>query len=294
MKKQTRFAPAKINLMLAITGTRADGFHELISLVAPISLGDTLSAEYGENAPADTLSCAMQGVPVDATNLVMRATKLFREIVPALPPIHWRLEKRVPHGAGLGGGSSDAASALLLMNEICAGALGGKILRELAVQLGSDCALFLDEKPVIMRGRGEQTYTLSEREISALREREFLLFKPAFGVSTAEAYAKMKRAAPRFYGSQSDAESRLAAWQKNPTGTLPLFNSMELPVFEKYVALPALFALLRDRHALQAHMSGSGSACFAEISPSTNVPEIKRTIRDAWGETAFIEKITIR
>ena len=293
-RKISRFAPAKINLMLAITGVRADGFHDLVSLVAPLALGDEISAETGEGVSADSLECDMPGVPADETNLVMRATKIFREIVPACPPVAWRLRKRIPHGAGLGGGSSDAASALMILNEICAGAPGGKILRELAARLGSDCPLFLEEKPVVMRGRGERVEVLTENEIAALRGREFLIFKPAFGVSTAEIYGAMRAASPRFYVSENLANARISAWKSAPESEpLPLFNNMELPVFEKFVALPALFEILRERCGLAPHMSGSGSACFAELSKNADVSAAERAIRDAWGDSAFVARTEI-
>lgn len=285
------FAPAKINLFLAITGTRPDGFHSLVSLVAPISLGDTLSATP---ADADSLACAMPGVPTDASNLVLRATQSFRSRVPACPPIAWTLEKNVPHGAGLGGGSSDAATALNVLNALCGKPLDAKTLNTLAAELGSDVPLFLGKRPVVMRGRGEHVEALPEAAFENLRRRRFLLFKPVFGVSTAEAYKAMKQNAPHDYISEASAESRLGAWLADPGNTqLPLFNNMERAVFRKHLALPALFEILRNRHKLEPRMSGSGSACFAEIDANTPLPEIEKTIRSAWGGSAFIRTVEI-
>lgn len=285
------FAPAKINLFLAITGTRPDGFHALVSLVAPVSLGDTLSASVAET---DSLACPTPGVPTDASNLVCRATALFRERVPACPPISWTLEKNVPHGAGLGGGSSDAAAALKILNEICGHPLDDKTLAGIAAQLGSDVPLFLEGKPVVMRGRGECIAALPESAVESLRKRRFLIFKPHFGVATAEAYRAMKQNAPRDYTPESEAETRLNAWLSNSENTpLPLFNNMERAVFRKHLALPALFAILREQHALDPHMSGSGSACFAEISENTDLPAITSHVRNAWGESAFIQAVKV-
>lgn len=286
----TRRAPAKINLMLAITGVRDDGFHRLVSLVAPVpALCDELTMALRPDATEDSLSCEMPGVPLDASNLVLRAATAFRECVPAFPHVHFDLKKNIPHGAGLGGGSSDAATALLLMADAAGTCAPSRdTLREIAAKIGSDCPLFLDEKPVIMRGRGEYTETLSPAEIAAIHAKKFLIFKPAFGVSTAEAYGAMKREAPRYYSSEADAEAKLAAWRKNPSAPLPLFNDMEAPVFKKHLALPALFDVLRERFAIDPHMSGSGSACFAEISDATDVPAAVACIRATWGDTAFI------
>lgn len=286
-----RRAPAKLNLMLAITGTRADGFHDLVSLVAPVpALSDALKMELRPDASADSLACAADGVPRDASNLVLKAAAAFRARVPAFPHAHFDLEKNIPHGAGLGGGSSDAAAALLMMAEAAGTyAPSPEILREIAAEVGSDCPLFLAGTPVVMRGRGERVEPLSPSEAAGLSERKFLIFKPAFGVPTAEIYGKMRAAAPKFYTRERDAEARLAAWRENPAAApLPLFNDMEAPVFEKYVALPALFRILRERFALAPRMSGSGSACFAEISPETDVPAAVACIRECWGESAFV------
>ncbi len=286
-----RSAPAKINLMLAITGTRDDGFHNLVSLVAPIpALHDVLTMELCPGASGDTLACAMPGVPCDASNLVLRAAAAFRSRVPAFPFVRFDLEKKIPHGAGLGGGSSDAAAAILLMAE-AAGTLApnAATLREIAAEIGSDCPLFLVGEPLVMRGRGELTESLSEAEKSVISAKRFLIFKPAFGISTAETYGAMKRASPAFYTEENTAEERLAAWRKDPAGTpLPLFNDMEAPVFRKYPALPALFGILRERFGLDPHMSGSGSACFAEISGETDSVAVGNCIRECWGETAFV------
>ncbi len=285
----TDFAPAKINLFLAITGTRPDGFHSLISLVAPISLGDTLTATI---ATSDSLSCNTPGVPTDSTNLVCRATTLFRERVPACPPIAWELQKNTPHGAGLGGGSSDAATALKILNTICRNPLDAETLNSIAAKLGSDVPLFLANRPVVMRGRGERVEILPVPAIEALSRRRFLLFKPAFGVSTLEAYRAMRRNAPHDYISEDEAESRLATWLSAPQAEpLPFFNNMERAVFRKHLALPALFEILRERHGLNPHMSGSGSACFAEIAPESDLASISQSIRSAWGESAFIRSV---
>ncbi len=289
------FAPAKINLLLAITGVRADGFHALVSLVAPIALGDTLTLETGKNpGTGDTLECDFPGVPTNATNLVIKAAIAFREKFPALPACRFILEKRVPHGAGLGGGSSDAASALLLLNQAAGNPLDRATLTTLAAKLGSDCPLFLDGKPVIMRGRGEHVEQLAPAEIDALRGRRLLLFKPAFGVSTAEAYGAMKTAGTD-YIAEAEAEKMLAAWRTAPaTAPLPLFNNMELPAFRKHLALPAMLDNLRKNFGLAPRMSGSGSACFAFLPENFDPAPAIAEIRAGWGESAFACETALR
>jgi len=305
---QTRAAPAKINLFLAITGVRADGFHNLVSIAAPIALSDTLTLsipppatlECAGTAAGDALECDAPGVPTDASNLVLRAAALFREHAPALPPARFTLKKEVPHGAGLGGGSSDGVATLQLLNAAVGELLGAnaalpaETLRELAARLGSDCPLFLGGRPVIMRGRGEHVESLADAETAALRGRRLLLFKPPFGVATADAYRDMRAAGGAEYVSEADAEARIAAWRVAPaTAPLPLFNNMEGVVFRKHLALPALLERLAVGHRLEPRMSGSGSACFAFLPDGYDAAGAAGAIRDAWGDGAFIRETTL-
>lgn len=287
------FAPAKINLMLAITGVRADGFHNLVSLVAPIAHGDDLSLDTPAGLAADELLCDFPGVPTDGKNLVMKAAAVFRREFPATPFVRFTLVKRTPHGAGLGGGSSDGAAALNLLNDLSGKPAGAAKLAALAAELGSDCPLFLEGKPVIMRGRGERVETLSAAETAALSGRRLLLFKPDFGVSTVEAYKAMK-ADGGMYRAESEAESALKAWRDAPASApLPLDNNMELAVFAKHLALPALLDELRAKFALAPRMSGSGSACFALLPEGFDAAPAIAAIRAAWGDSAFVTETSL-
>jgi len=289
-------APAKINLFLAITGRLTDGFHDLISLVAPLELGDTLwlDTRVYADAKEDTLACTEPGVPVDASNLVLRAAAAFRRRSDAnggrgLPFIHFTLKKETPAGAGLGGGSSDAAAALRGMNHLAARPLAMDDLLACAAEVGSDVPLFRARGSVIMRGRGEQIQKLDDGPSAALRGRSVLLFKPPFGVATAWAYGRLKELAPTGYRPAAEAEAQLAAWLAAPfRAELPLENNLEIPVFEKYAALPVLLDELRSRFNLRCRMSGSGSACFALLEPDSPRAAIEQTIREAWGPEAFV------
>ncbi len=288
------FAPAKINLMLAITGVRADGFHNLVSLVAPLNFGDHLWLETPAGLDADELLCDFPGVPTDGTNLVMKAAAVFRREHPAAPFVRFTLDKRTPHGAGLGGGSSDAAAALLLLNDATGRPVSAARLAELAAELGSDCPLFLDGAPVVMRGRGERVEKLSEAERSALSGRRLLLFKPDFGVSTVEAYKAMK-ADGRMYRPEPESEAFLSEWRADAAkAPLPLYNNMELAVFAKHLALPALLDELRAKFALAPRMSGSGSACFALLPEGFDAKPAIAAIRAAWGDSAFVIETSLR
>ncbi|EIP97868.1 4-diphosphocytidyl-2C-methyl-D-erythritol kinase [Opitutaceae bacterium TAV1] len=308
--RTTVFSPAKINLFLAITGRRPDGFHDLVSVVAPLAFGDTLHAELTDAAamsPADagtpppprfSLSCDVAGVPVDDSNLILRAARLFAGATGIKSGAHFTLEKRIPVGAGLGGGSSNAVAALRALNALAGDPLSASTLAALAAQLGSDCPLFLHEGPVIMRGRGEQVTPLPSTVAARLRGQRLLVFKPPFGVSTAWAYRRMAGRGS-LYLPASAAEAKIAAWLADghaPAADL-LFNNMEAVAFEKHLALPALLARLRERHGCTAvRMSGSGSACFAllaETDTAAAIAALTETIRDAWGAEAFVAETTI-
>jgi 4-diphosphocytidyl-2-C-methyl-D-erythritol kinase len=181
-------SPAKINLFLAITGRRADGFHDLVSVVAPLVWGDTLTVEPAEEF---SLVCNDPAVPLDATNLVLKAAEAFRKATGFPGGAKFSLEKRIPIGAGLGGGSSNAATALQALNQLAGGILVDTELATLAAGIGSDCPLFLKNGPVIMRGRGDVIEPLAETGTERITGRSIAVFKPAFGISTPWAYSRM-------------------------------------------------------------------------------------------------------
>jgi 4-diphosphocytidyl-2-C-methyl-D-erythritol kinase len=290
-EKLTLAAPAKVNLLLAITGMRADGFHDLVSVVAPLEFGDTLEVAYDPAGVADTLTCDMPGVPLDSTNLVLRAAELFRGKTAVAGAFAFALDKRIPHGAGLGGGSSDGASALRAMNRLTGEPLAEAELAALAAELGSDCPLFLQAGPVIMRGRGEVLEPLTGAASEALSGVELLVFKPPFGVATGWAYGRMK-ARGDVYVDAAQVEAGLVAWAQAPElGKFPFANNMQTVAFEKYLALPVLLEQLRSEHGLTCMMSGSGSACFALIGglSEEKLDAVKTAIRAAWGPQAFIQ-----
>ena len=297
MKTITVFSPAKLNLFLAVTGRRADGYHDLVSVAAPLEWGDSLTVELlPSGSAAYSLVCSDPAVPTDESNLVLKAARAFFPAARRKGAARFVLEKRIPVGAGLGGGSSNAVAALRGLNELMGKLLDGARLSELATQLGSDCALFLPRAPVVMRGRGESVEPLPAPAAARLRGRRVLIFKPDFSVSTAWAYQRL--AALGSYEAAAEAETRLAAWLNDPGVPVEglLLNSLERPVFEKYPALPALLDRLRNRFGLQPRMSGSGSACFAFLPEAGGPPaaEAAEAIRAAWGASAFVVETKIR
>lgn len=294
MPPLTLRAPAKVNLFLAVTGRRPDGFHELVSVVAPLGLADTLEA-----APAatTTLVCDDPAVPRDGTNLVLRAAELFRRETGWDGGVAFTLSKRIPAGAGLGGGSSDGVAALRALNTLAEPArrLPPAGLARLAAELGSDCPLFLVDGPAVLRGRGERVEPLPPPGGARLAGRRLLLFKPGFGISTPWAFARLAAGAPASYCPAGDAEAWLSRWLADPGAPAEALvrNTMEPPAFAKFPALPALLDQLRRTAGVTAGMSGSGSACFALLPEGVDAAPLAAAVRAAWGASAFVVETRI-
>lgn len=294
----TVFSPAKINLYLAVTGRRPDGFHDLVSVVAPLAWGDELVAESGDGRREAgkngfTLECEREDVPRDETNLILRAAAAFAAATGWDRPVRFVLTKRIPVGAGLGGGSSNAVAALRALNELAGGSLGSAALAGIAATLGSDCALFVRGEPVVMRGRGEHIESLPAGAAGRLRGRRLLVFKPSFGIATPWAYRRMVERGGD-YVPAADAERTLAAWLEGdaPAERL-LANNMSPAAFEKYGALPLLLDRLQREFGVAAAMSGSGSACFALLGAGDATAPLVAQIRSAWGDAALVQETCI-
>lgn len=288
------FSPAKINLFLAVTGRRDDGYHDLVSLVAPLDLGDLLNADTeahaAESGKQFSLECGNPEVPADDSNLILRAAKAFALRTGWKEGVAFHLTKRIPIGAGLGGGSSNATAAIKALNQLSGANLGNQELGALAAGIGSDCPLFLEGGPVIMRGRGERIEVLRGPAAHRLRGQAVLVFKPSFGVSTEWAYRQIAVGAPQSYLPAPEAERRLSILIDGSSDLGgALLNNLEPVVFRKFVALPALLDQLRSRFGLTPRMSGSGSACFALLPPDAPRPEIIGAIRESWGEACFVQ-----
>ncbi len=286
-----KFSPCKINLMLAITGVREDGFHNLVSLVMPTKVGDWLSIEIlPDTATRDELSCNMAGVPCDESNLVIKAAVLFRRETGSKKFYKFTLEKNIPAGAGLGGGSSNGAIALSAINEIEGNPLSNRKLEKIAAEMGSDCPLFLTGNPVVMRGRGEKVFPLTGEAKDYLGMLKLVIFKPDFSINTGWAYTQMK-ANPEVYINADEAESRLSEWLENPNITgIPLINNMQIEAFKKYPALEITLEKIKEKFGIPAMMSGSGSACFVIVNDLSDeqIEELKVFIKSLLGESCFI------
>jgi 4-diphosphocytidyl-2-C-methyl-D-erythritol kinase len=247
-------AHAKVNLDLRVLGTRADGFHELRTVFQTIALHDTLLL-VTRPGPFD-LKCRTPGVPLDDTNLVWRAAgALWKALGCAGEPRDTvvTIEKVIPMQAGLGGGSADAAAALLALGRLWGGA-PLTLLREVASGIGADVAFFLSGGTALGLGRGEEIYPLVD-----LPAHWIVVVRPQFGVSTAEAYAWYDD--DRTAGVKETRELQIlpVPW---PTRAAQMINDLEPPVVRRHPEISTIKASLREAGAVAAAMSGSGSAVF--------------------------------
>ncbi len=250
MQRMQVLAPAKINLSLKILGRRNDGFHDLETLIAPISLYDEIRVEKGPTGGIE-FHCDDPSIPQSDDNLAVRAATAFFERTNIKPAISMELKKRIPHGAGLGGGSSDAASVLLALNELFGAKLSLEALAEMAASIGSDVPFFVFQSAARCKGRGEMVTPVKlKRQFSAL------LLKPAFAVSTAWAYSRW----------QNSREIPGVRYEAQEFADQTFVNDLERPVFEKFVFLAQLKVWLLSQPEIGAAvMSGSGSTMFAVI-----------------------------
>ena len=242
-------APAKLNLSLRVLGRRSDGFHEIETFIAPISLFDELKIERRSGKQKVAFRCDDPSVPQGEDNIVVRATNLFFEKTRITSGVSIELKKRIPYGAGLGGGSSDAASTLLALNELFETNLPREALAEMAEAIGSDVPFFIFQSAALCKGRGELVSPPKLR-----KQLSVLLLKPAFGVPTQWAYSRWR----------DSLEIPGVSYASQAFDGQTFVNDLERPVFEKYVFLAQLkMWLLKQPEVGAALMSGSGSTIFA-------------------------------
>src|SRR5204862_4365243 len=247
MQGMEELAHAKVNLSLRVLRHREDGFHEIETLMAPVTLCDSLEIESANKVEFRCDKPALAG----EDNLVVRATRLFFSETNREPKVRLTLRKEIPHGAGLGGGSSDAAAALRGLNRFFDAGLSRERLSTLGAQLGSDISFFLNETATICRGRGEIVTPAALPEPLS-----FLLLKPEFGIPSSWAYSRW----------QATRKVAGEIYPPKKFGDIAFVNDLERPVFEKFVFLAQLKTwLLKQTEVSVALMSGSGSTIFAVL-----------------------------
>jgi 4-diphosphocytidyl-2-C-methyl-D-erythritol kinase len=261
------FTPAKINLTLEVLGKRSDGYHELATWMVPIALYDILTVEP---AARSSFESNVPELPNDATNLVMSAVNAFQRVSGNRQSYRIILEKNIPIGAGLGGGSSNAAGTLRLLNLQSGNPISRVGLVRVAAEIGSDVAFFIEGRSAWCTGRGEQ---MELREFPD--DRWVCLAKPGFLVSTAWAYATYAGLPERF----KRGEEVKTAWGG-------LRNDLESAVFSKYLLLPEIKLWFRKQAETEVTlMSGSGSTTFAITRNAASANALCDRFKAEFGES---------
>lgn len=259
----------KINLGLHVMRKRDDGYHDLETIFVPVSLHDELDI-----SPANTFSFIQDGIAIDGnpdSNLVVRAYHLLQQHSGSrLGNVEIRLTKKIPTGAGLGGGSSDAAFTLVMLNKIFNLGIQTKTLQSLAAKLGADCAFFIENIAAFATGIGDQ---LSPLPLNPLLKYKLLLVKPDEFVSTAEAYRDITPRSQRTHSEPIDLRKALDndinLWENT------IVNDFENSVFPKHPRLKKIKSELYDAGALYAAMSGSGATIYGIFQNNNDIENLK-------------------
>lgn len=288
-------APSKVNLFLRILRRREDGYHELASLFQALALGDTLRVWRldAADAPHSSMSIMLEGepaadaaeVPVDSSNLVLRALELFSQKTGVKQPVHVELVKRIPVQAGMGGGSADAAAALFAANRLAGYPASMADLREWGGELGSDISFFFSSGTAYCTGRGEQIESLPP-----LGPCPITVLKPPEGLSTGLVYKTLD------LGALSTAEpTELLSRMRAPGGLLDAgayVNDLEPPALSLLPRLDDIKAELRSRGWKVAMMSGSGTSVFC-LGPPDGAPPLEGW-DEGLGATCFATEFATR
>jgi 4-diphosphocytidyl-2-C-methyl-D-erythritol kinase len=288
-----RRSPCKVNFTLNILGRRADGFHELETLLYPIRYFDTLSVE---NAGHELkLTCSDPTLATDQTNLVYRAAAAFLKAQNISDGLSIHLEKRIPMAAGLGGGSGNAAATLLALNELFATNLPFSTLAAIGAELGSDVPFFLQRNPAIGLGRGERIEPL--KPFTALRGMYILLIHPGFGISTPWAYKSLGSFPAALNGTpgRAAALARTLSEPLDPShgphlteaAKTGFYNSLEAPALHKYPVLKLYQEFFLTESAEVALMSGSGSTTFAIFKDEASAASALEKFQDPFGRPGW-------
>ncbi|MHA4807165.1 4-(cytidine 5'-diphospho)-2-C-methyl-D-erythritol kinase [Flavitalea flava] len=243
------FPNSKINLGLKVLGKRTDGYHDLETVFYPLPLRDVL-----EIVPAAKIQFTAAGLPVPGSseqNLCLRAYSMLKKDFPDLPAVHIYLFKHIPMGAGLGGGSSDGAAMLQLLNDYYRLQLSQEKLLDYAAALGSDCPFFILNKPCLGKGRGELLKPVGV-DLSAY---SFAIVHPGIHISTVWAFSQL-------VPGRNDKPLEEILSQPIDTWTADLLNDFEAPIVNQYPELQRIKDELRNQGALYASLTGSGSAFF--------------------------------
>ena len=252
---------AKLNLTLDVLGKRADGYHDLQSVMQTVSIRDDVEIDVGTGKPWRLL-CSVDGIPTDEQNLAWKAAKVYCDAMGKDPDgLEIRIVKRIPAGAGLGGGSADAAAVLRALNRHYGDPLSVLALAELGAQVGSDVPFCVVGGTAMVEGQGERL-----RKLPDMPDCIFVVCKPDFSVSTPELYRKIDTVAIPHRPDNQAMESALLAGDLGKVAE-NVYNVFDPVVTSEHLELNYIKSICNSYGALTEQMTGSGSAVFA-ILPS--------------------------
>jgi 4-diphosphocytidyl-2-C-methyl-D-erythritol kinase len=275
-------SPAKINLFLKVTGKRPDGYHDLVSLMGCISLSDRVVLRTG--AAAITVSCSFPGVPEDRSNLAVQAAELFYERHPASDRVAIEIEKQIPVGAGLGGGSSNAAAVLRGLNAHYGQPISVNQLSRMGASIGADVPFFLFGRPALATGIGERLTAFD-----GLDRWKVVVIYPGFSIPTASVYKKLNLGLTK-------CENHLKAFSLKQNGFLPaqhLCNDLETVVIPRYPEIAVVKKKLLENGAIGALMSGSGSSVFGMFVDSQTARLAGKALAPHYGDAVFVADLLV-
>lgn len=284
-------APAKINLRLKVVGKRADGYHLLDTIIVPVSLYDEIeihklrgAATRTRKSAAETIkvSCDDPAVPVDESNLAFRAAELLLKRSGTRQAVHIRIRKRIPVGAGLGGGSTDAAATLVGVNRLLRLGLAPAELEKLALSLGTDVPFFVRGRPARARGIGERL-----RMLSGLPPIWVVIVYPGFPVSTGWVYRNF----PLKLTKPTVNTSIMASLKRFNKLSGLLENDLESVTLRRYPKIGILKQKLLREGAPRVLMSGSGSSVFAIFASKRAAHAVFEQMRKEEGARAFLVRV---
>ncbi|MCP3955304.1 MAG: 4-(cytidine 5'-diphospho)-2-C-methyl-D-erythritol kinase [Desulfobacterales bacterium] len=275
-------SPAKINLFLKVTGRRPDGYHDLVSLMGCISLQDRIVLQPG--VAAIKVTCSFPGVPEDSRNLAAQAAELFYVRYPSRERVAIEIEKQIPVGAGLGGGSSNAAAVLSGLNAHYGQPFSANQLIRMGASIGADVPFFLFGRPALATGIGDR---LTAYE--GLNRSKVVVIYPGFSIQTASVYKKLNLGLTK-------CENHLKCFFLKQDRFLPaqhLCNDLETVVIPRYPEIAAAKKKLLENGATGALMSGSGSSVFGMFADSQTAHLAGKALASYYGGAVFVADLLV-
>ncbi|MDG1325602.1 MAG: 4-(cytidine 5'-diphospho)-2-C-methyl-D-erythritol kinase [Opitutales bacterium] len=275
-------APAKINLFLAVTGKRNDGFHEINTVLAKLELSDRVILEKTDKL--DDIQCVCTGKEIlsGRNNLAYKAIEEWRNFTGDRTGMKVTIDKRIPTMAGLGGGSSDAVATLRALNLYHGQHYTNEDLLGVAEKLGSDCPFFLYDGIGQGTGRGEKVRILSGSALNEINGHRIFLFQPPIGFSTQLMYKALAK--NKSYSDPFIAKKIVEEWEAGKRSVSDFCgNDFESVLFSKYLFLKPIFEELRNSFGLSFQVSGSGSSCFSLVSESVDEKPVRDFIYRSLG-----------